>query len=191
MDRDARHNLANLIAALVVVLLLQYWWVESQRIEPVPYRQFEQALAEGRVAEVVITDTEVIGTLKHADPGGRTELVATRVEPDLAARPSRYGVPFRREAGGHWLRDLLSWVVPSLVALAVWMFLFRRVLGRQDPARTSRRGPGGRAVLLDQRFGVRRNVRRRRRCCVPAASIATCSSIDPTAKAGCRSSACT
>jgi cell division protease FtsH len=154
MDRNARLNLVSLAVAVATVLLLQHWWTEARSVEPVPYSQFEQAVAAGRVAEVVITDTEVRGTLKHPDEHGRTVLVATRVEPELAARLSKYDVTYRRATGGTWLRDLLSWIVPSLVVVGVWLFVLRRFMGRPDATGFLSVGKSHAKVYVEQNTGV-------------------------------------
>jgi len=154
MDRSARFNIVYLALTLVAVLYLQQWWSGTPRVEPVPYSEFEQALAEGRVSEVVVGDTEMTGTLKEPDEQGRTRIVATRVEPELAARLSEYDVPYRREVGGNWLRDVLSWTVPWLIVLGVWLFLFRRVLGRQDATGFLSVGKSHAKVYVEQDTGV-------------------------------------
>lgn len=71
-----------------------------------PYSEFEKALAEGRVAEVVVADRTLTGKLTRPDAQGKTVLVATRVELDLAARLSQYGVPYTRVIESTFLRDL-------------------------------------------------------------------------------------
>ncbi len=154
MNRSTRFNLAYFVAALAAVLLVQHWWTEAQKVEPVPYSQFEQDLAAGRVSNVVITDSEVIGTLKRPDDHGRTEIVATRVEPDLADRLSRYGVPFRRQLGGTLFRDMLSWLLPSLLVLGIWMFVFRRAMSRSDAAGFLSVGKSRAKVYVEQNTGV-------------------------------------
>jgi cell division protease FtsH len=76
----------------------------------VPYSEFERYLKEGKIADVLISDLEVTGRLKAPDPNGKTVIVATRVEPDLADQLSKYGVRFTRVIETGFLRDLLSWV---------------------------------------------------------------------------------
>lgn len=69
---------------------------DGETVEPVPYSEFEKALAEVRVAEVLVSDRTVTGRLKSPDSRGKTTIVATRVEPDLADRLSKYDVPYAR-----------------------------------------------------------------------------------------------
>jgi cell division protease FtsH len=72
----------------LLLLMLQNYWQAAKTVEPVPYSEFEKALAEGRVAEVLVSDRTVTGRLKSPDSRGKTTIVATRVEPDLAERLS-------------------------------------------------------------------------------------------------------
>jgi hypothetical protein len=47
--------------------------------------------------------------------GAKQIVVANRVEPEVAERIAKYGVPYTRNYESTLLRDLLSWIVPALV----------------------------------------------------------------------------
>ncbi len=123
-------NTGYWLVALLLLLLLQNIWQGASQVETVPYSEFEQALADGRIAEVVISEHTVTGRLVAPD-GRKTALVAARVEPDLAERLDRHKVPYTRVIENTFLRDLMSWVVPALVFFGVWFFLFRRFVDKQ------------------------------------------------------------
>ena len=129
IDSRQRWNLGYWMIALLLLMLVQSVWQGSSRVEAVPYSAFEKALAEGRIAEVTIAEQTVTGKLK-APENGKTTLVATRVEPDLAARLEKYGVPYARTIESPLLRDLLSWIVPALVFFGLWYFVIRRMAER-------------------------------------------------------------
>ena len=130
MNPQTRWNLGYWILAILALMMLQNIW-QARSIEPVPYSEFEKALAEGRVAEVVVGETTITGKLKAPEAGGKTTIVATRVEPDLAARLSKYDVPYTRVVESTFLRDLLSWVVPALVFFGLWFFVVRKLAEKQ------------------------------------------------------------
>jgi cell division protease FtsH len=154
MDRPTRLNVIYAILVILAVLFLQDWWQATQRVETVPYSEFEQKLAAGAVTEVVITDTQIRGRLSQADAKGRTEIVATRVEPDVAARLSEYGVPYRREVGSTLLRSVLGWVLPMAFFLVLWLFLFPRLIGRQDAGGFMAVGKSRAKVYVETDTGV-------------------------------------
>jgi cell division protease FtsH len=130
MDKRKAWNLAYGLALLGLLLLAQSLWRDAAQTEAVPYSEIERALADGRVAEVLVSDRLITARLKLAD-GHKTQLVATRVEPDLAARLDRFNVPYARVVESGFLRDLLSWVVPAAVFFGLWFFLMRRFSDRQ------------------------------------------------------------
>ena len=85
MDKKQIWNIVYWGIALMLLFSLQDVWQSASQVAPVPYSEFEKALAEGRIADVTISDRTITGRLKAAD-GRKTTLVATRVEPDVAAR---------------------------------------------------------------------------------------------------------
>jgi cell division protease FtsH len=115
---------------MVLLLVLQDIWQNASQVESVPYSAFEQALADGRIAEVVVSANTVMGRLKNPD-GRKTTMVAVRVEPGLAARLDKFGVPYSRVLDNTFLRDVLSWILPALVFFGLWFFLFRRFADKQ------------------------------------------------------------
>lgn len=54
-------NTGYWIVALLLLLSLQSYWQTAKTVEPVPYSEFEKALDEGRVAEVLVSDRTVTG----------------------------------------------------------------------------------------------------------------------------------
>jgi len=96
-------------------------------VQVLPYSQFEQALREGRVAEVQVVGSLVVGTLKVPQDGGRRALAAELVEPVLAQRLSEFGVTFSRVRESTWLSQLWSWVAPAVIFFGVWTLLSQRL----------------------------------------------------------------
>ena len=146
-------NVGYWLIAIALLLLFQSQWQAASQVEPVPYSEFERALAEGRVAEVVIGERTVTGILKQPE-GNKRALVATLVEPQLAERLEKYGVTYTRRLENTFFRDLLSWVVPVLVFFAVWYFLFRRFLDRQGMGGFMTIGKSRAKVYVEKATGV-------------------------------------
>ena len=130
MDKKQIWNVVYWGIALMLFFSLQDVWKSATQVEPVPYSEFEKALADGRIADVTISDRRLTGRLKQAD-GRKTTLVATRVEPDVAARLEKFHVPYTRVVDNTFVRDLLSWVVPGLVFVGLWFFVIRRFAEKQ------------------------------------------------------------
>ncbi|WP_285080906.1 ATP-dependent metallopeptidase FtsH/Yme1/Tma family protein [Escherichia coli] len=154
MEKKNQWNTGYWIVALLLLLSLQSYWQTAKTVEPVPYSEFEKALTEGRVAEVLVSDRTVTGRLKSPDSRGKTTIVATRVEPDLADRLSKYDVPYARMLESTWLRDVLSWILPAVAFFGVWFFLFRRFAEKQGMGGFLNIGKSRAKVFVEKNTGV-------------------------------------
>ena len=154
MEKKNQWNTGYWIVALLLLLSLQSYWQTAKTVEPVPYSELEKALAEGRVAEVLVSDRTVTGRLKSPDSRGKTTIVATRVEPDLADRLSKYDVPYARVLESAWLRDVLSWILPAVAFFGVWFFLFRRFAEKQGMGGFLNIGKSRAKVFVEKNTGV-------------------------------------
>ena len=154
MEKKDQWNIGYWIVAGLLLLTLQNYWQAAKTVEPVPYSEFEKALAEGRVAEVLVSDRTVTGRLKSPDSRGKTTIVATRVEPDLAERLSKYDVPYARVVESTWLRDVLSWILPAVAFFGVWFFLFRRFAEKQGMGGFLSIGKSRAKVFMEKNMGV-------------------------------------
>ncbi|HAN6646673.1 TPA: AAA family ATPase, partial [Escherichia coli] len=100
------------------------------------------------------SDRTVTGRLKSPDSRGKTTIVATRVEPDLADRLSKYDVPYARVLESTWLRDVLSWILPAVAFFGVWFFLFRRFAEKQGMGGFLNIGKSRAKVFVEKNTGV-------------------------------------
>lgn len=154
MEKKNQWNTGYWIVALLLLLSLQSYWQTAKTVEPVPYSEFEKALDEGRVAEVLVSDRTVTGRLKSLDSRGKTTIVATRAEPDLADRLSKYDVPYARVLESTWLSDVLSWILPAVSFFGVWFFLFRRFAEKQGMGGFLNIGKSRAKVFVEKNTGV-------------------------------------
>jgi cell division protease FtsH len=115
------------LAAIIGILLLQYFYSVNQKVEAIPYSQFRQLLQEGKVDRVAVSDRYIQGALKQPLPDGKQRFVTTRVNSEIANELQKYGVTYSGQVESTLLQDLLSWVVPALVFFGLWSFLARRM----------------------------------------------------------------
>jgi cell division protease FtsH len=131
MDKKAQYHAWYFIAAMFAVLLIQQLWSQSQKIDVIPYSEFQQELQAGHVDEVRVSDKYIQGTLKQPNANGKTMFVTTRVPTDIASDLDKYKVKFAGEVESNFLSTLLSWIVPTALFLGVWFFVFRRFAEKQ------------------------------------------------------------
>jgi cell division protease FtsH len=112
----------------------------------ISYSQFKSLLRQGLIAEVVIAQESIRGTIK---PGGMKQVLSAerfqqlkddgksphpfttvRVEDrGLTAELVEAGVPFKGEVTSNWLPTILSWVIPAVLLFVVWNYLMKRMGG--------------------------------------------------------------
>src|SRR3974390_565934 len=134
MEPEARKRQIMLwytIAAMLGILLLQYFWSSYSQVETIPYSQFEQLLNEGKVAEVTVRTDSVEGVLKEPLPNGKRAFFTVRVDPQLADKLAAQGVVVKGAPSGGVIEKILSWGFPAVIFYMIWMFLFRRLAERQ------------------------------------------------------------
>lgn len=119
------------LAAMFGVMLFQLFWSSYSQVETISYSQFETLLDQNKVAEVTVGSESIQGTLKQAQPDGKTEFYVVRVDPRIFDKLAAHQVVVNGAATNGLVQTLLSWVVPVGIFYLVWMLLFRRVAGGQ------------------------------------------------------------
>src|SRR5688500_16160768 len=120
------------LAFLFLLVLAQtYFLVPAGR--QVAYSEFKSLVAQGKVAEATVGEQIIRGTLKPAGADTKAEpFVTTRIEdPSLVSELEKAGVKYTGELMNRWLPELLSWIIPLLLIVALWSFFFRRMGGAE------------------------------------------------------------
>ncbi len=128
MDKHFRFNLGYLLIAMLGIMLARDLWQQYQTIAPLPYSEFRLLLEEGKIAEVSISADEIFGTFR-APQEGRERFVTNRVDLELAAELEKHGVTFKGQRESTLVPTLLSWILPALIFVGVWMLIMRRMGG--------------------------------------------------------------
>lgn len=102
----------------------------------IPYTEFEGLVNSGQIQDGVITEKVFHGTLKptadkklpQGAKGFRT--VLPYVDSEMLKLWNQQGIKFSfKEKTTNWLGYLLSSILPWIILIAIWIFLFRRMQG--------------------------------------------------------------
>ncbi|MDO8436847.1 MAG: ATP-dependent zinc metalloprotease FtsH [Nitrosomonadaceae bacterium] len=129
MDKKTQINFWYVIVAVLGVLFVQNLYTQYTKVAPIPYSQFQTLLDQDKIAEIAVTHDYIYGKLREAGADGLKEFVTTRVEPELADKLDKHNVVYTGVVQSTWIRDLLSWILPMAVFIAIWLYAIRRMGG--------------------------------------------------------------
>ncbi len=127
MDKKVHINFWYVIAAVLGMLWIQSLYLQSTERTPIPYSRFQTLLNDGKINEVEIGANYISGSLKKVEPDGLKDFITTRVDSDLAKSLDKHGVTYTGVVENHLVRDLLSWILPAIFFVGIWMFAIRRM----------------------------------------------------------------
>ncbi|WP_442868486.1 ATP-dependent zinc metalloprotease FtsH [Bradyrhizobium sp. CCBAU 51627] len=128
-----KQTIAMAIIFVGGMLLVAFQFISTayNSIETIPYSQFEQLLAQDKLAEVSVGTDTIQGKLKEPLPSGKSAFVTARVDLALAEKLAAKGVSVTGIPAGGGLQSLLSWIFPVIVFFLIWFWLGRGVTGGQ------------------------------------------------------------
>lgn len=127
MKGNLKFNVWYWAAAIVAMSLIQYFIFVASEVAEIPYSDFQQYVRDGKVAEAAVSDRFIEGRFREELPGGQTRFATTRVDPLLADELRQHGVTVTGRIESTLLRDLLSWILPVVAFVGVWLFMVRRM----------------------------------------------------------------
>ena len=142
-----KFSLGYLVAA-AFALMLFYSFLLAPHPESISYSEFKTLLHKGKVSDLILDGQAITGTLAIDGlegvlpkekiealkrSGGTTyRFVTVRVEdPGLVTELEAANVKFTGRVDKTWLTTVLSWLLPTLLFMGVWMFVMRRMGGAQ------------------------------------------------------------
>ncbi|KPK26517.1 MAG: cell division protein FtsH [Desulfobacterales bacterium SG8_35_2] len=125
-----------LLVALAILLLFQYWL--SPKVNNVSYTQFKNLVKEYKINSVVISTNHLKGFESKQDAKQEPlfpEMIyrTPRVEDsNLVQFLEDNNVDIIAENENTFLKTLLSWVLPALIFVGIWMFAIKKI-GQAGP----------------------------------------------------------
>ena len=145
--KGRKFSVGYAVATAIAILTLQAVFL-APHPENLTYSEFKTLVRKSKVNDLVLDKQVITGSvaaeglegllpkekveeLKRAAGGHR--FVAARVDdPGLVAELEAANVKFTGRVENTWISTLLSWVVPTLLFVGVWVFVMRRMGGAQS-----------------------------------------------------------
>ena len=144
MEQNQRRFSTWYFVAAFFVLLAVENFLMGAITENLTYNEFKTLLKAGKVTEVTLTDKIITGRLKPEGldgllpqekikdiqrfGGGDQRFVVVRVDdPQLVPELEAAKVKFAGRLENTWFTTLLSWILPALIFVGIWMFFMKRM----------------------------------------------------------------
>ena len=136
-----------LVAGLLAMVVINSF-LFAPHAESISYSEFKTLVKKGKVSNLLLDGQSITGTLSadglegilateriealKRSGAGPYPFVTVRVDdPSLVAELEAANVKFTGRAENTWISTVLSWILPMLLFMGVWMFLMRRMGGAQ------------------------------------------------------------
>ncbi|MFQ5911766.1 MAG: ATP-dependent zinc metalloprotease FtsH [Nitrospinota bacterium] len=143
MEKRAHFSVWYFVAAFFLMVLIQNYWT-APHVETLTYSEFKKLVGAGKVNEAVIGTERIVGKIQAEGleallPAMRVSeirksapkphpFVTLRVDdPKLVEDLQKANVSFSARYESKWFSTLLSWILPALIFVVVWSFLFKRM----------------------------------------------------------------
>ncbi|HUL74677.1 MAG TPA: ATP-dependent zinc metalloprotease FtsH [Vicinamibacterales bacterium] len=120
--------IVSFLALFLLVNLVSTALHEGKVLE---YSEFKSLLQQGRIVEVTLSDEQIRGKYQDGD-GNQQAFTTVHVDdPKLVEQLEAQKVRFSGEVQSRWLTDVLGWVLPFVLIIGLYAFLFRRMGGAE------------------------------------------------------------
>ena len=131
MDSKTHINFWYVVIAMMLILTVRGWWEQSGSVQTIPYSEFQALLEEDGLQEISISTTKVRGKLKQPGADGHEYIETVRIEPEFAKDLAAHDVEFSGVIENNWIAQVLSWILPAIVFVGIWLFFIRKMADRQ------------------------------------------------------------
>jgi len=117
-------NLWYILFPLLFIIFMQQFLV-SQKVETIPYSQFKQYVAEGKVGTLTVDPENIKGTLKEKPA---REFTTVRVDdPDLVKDLDQHNVSYTGRHANKLLGFVLAWILPAGIFFLILRFSMKKM----------------------------------------------------------------
>jgi cell division protease FtsH len=115
------------LALLALFFFEDYLSAVGTSTQTIPYSQFQDMLAQGKLDNLTIDADRIRGDFKTQQAGKPAHFDTVRVDPALAQSLRHTEVTFAAAPPPGWLLRALAWLAPIAIFWVAWVFLTQRM----------------------------------------------------------------
>jgi cell division protease FtsH len=132
IKREHKFDFLYFIAVLFAVLLIRDLLVGQNRVQTLSYSEFRELLDKNGLKDLVVGPTRITGAYVPGKDGEPEKHFTTvRVDAQIADELTKRNIKFSGQPEPCLFENLLSWLLPSVGFILIWMFLFRPMASGQ------------------------------------------------------------
>ena len=136
----AKHefNLLYFMAVIFAVLLIRDWLVGTDHTKIIPYSEFRDLVEKGGVKDLIVGPTRITGTYAQPADAKTPDLAKVqhfstiRVDLPIADELKRRNITFSGQPEPGLFENILSWLLPIVPFVLIWMFLARPMMSKMS-----------------------------------------------------------
>jgi cell division protease FtsH len=123
-------NIYYVVLALLAILTLQDLWSKFTDVATIPYSDFVALVKGNKVEEAAVGRAFIRGALKAPGVDGKRQFVTNRVDSEVMRDFAGTDAKVTGLVETSFLKDLLSWILPAVVFVALWSWIMRKMTSR-------------------------------------------------------------
>ncbi|MGD9005697.1 MAG: ATP-dependent zinc metalloprotease FtsH, partial [Desulfobacterales bacterium] len=133
MKNNNRLKTLAIIGGIWLALIMFNSISSNAVMETIPYSEFLKLAKEGKVSELAVTDNTIQGKMFTDDATSEQgqPFQTIRVDADISDILEQNGIEYTGKIQSNFLPTLLSWVIPVLLFVGIWLFIMKRFQRQQ------------------------------------------------------------
>ncbi len=131
LQKKTSFSIIYIVLAFLIFTMLQTWL--SPKVENVSYTQFKKSVADGKITSVVVS-TKMLKGYEKIQEGRKEPLFPKLVymtprleDPALVPFLEKNNVEIIAENENTFFMTLLSWILPAVIFVGIWMWAMKRM----------------------------------------------------------------
>ncbi len=126
IKKETQFNLTYLFITIIGILLIQDYLSQRGKVLYIPYSDFKENIKSDNISEITIYDKQIRGVFKK-EINNKKNFLTTIVEGDLVEQFDSKNIKYNRVIENTFFKDILSWIIPTFLFFAIWIFIMRRM----------------------------------------------------------------
>ncbi|RJX26874.1 MAG: ATP-dependent metallopeptidase FtsH/Yme1/Tma family protein [Desulfurivibrio sp.] len=126
LPRKSGFNMWYILILFLIITSVQQFLL-APKVEPIPYSQFKQYVAAGKVGTLTIEPEKIHGTLTEKEKPGQKFTTVRVTDPDLVKDLDKHNVSYSGRYANKFLSFLLAWIIPIGIFFLIMRFSMRKM----------------------------------------------------------------